>query len=353
MSRHALHFTSRSLCVVMAIAWAFGASSSPPVMAQYSAEEILNKSKEAMKPPIQYRIRTSGIDAKVYQKIMPDGTLASRTETEVPFPKISLVLGNDSYDAFPSHGIALDTRFMLQKGKAQASTIASAIEGQPANSAKIIGMVVRDGRECYQVETTISPSVIAAFSKTLPENARKMLPSGNRFIIDKETFLMVEVETLSGTSSSTNKQEYKDIVLNPAFSNELFLLPVGLDVQKPNSIMEYSAVVSEIIQSRLPISDNDIDIPSDIKTEPPLPRRPRLGPVTIDPATGEAIPPLPIGMTRLEFNVRTDPPKPPLKMPPNRSWIEMFLMLLPLPVALILLVVRHKRASLSARTPTK
>ena len=69
MSRTERCRASRWLCVILAIFWAFVASSSPQVMAQYSAEEILKKSQEAMKPPIQYRLRLSGAEILVSNKM--------------------------------------------------------------------------------------------------------------------------------------------------------------------------------------------------------------------------------------------------------------------------------------------
>lgn len=263
------------------------------------------------------------------------------------------MLGKESYDAFPTHGIAIDTQFMLQGAQTQVSTVASVLKGLDTNSAKITQMVKHDGRECYEIVSTISPDVIAALGKTLTANVRKMLPAGNRFVIDKETFLMVEMVTLSEANTPIMKMEYKDIVVKPNLQDELFLLPVGLDVQKPKSMTEYAAILSEILQSKVQVPQPNTETLSEYVPKPRRPRRPRLGPVTIDLATGEAIPPLPVGMTRLEFNIRTDPPKPPLKMPPNHSWFRWGMILLPLCVVLTFLTVMRWKACRPAHMSTK
>ncbi len=71
MSRTEHHHASRWHIFTLAILCVLITSLSNHAYAQMSADDILQKSQEAMKPPIQYRIRTSGIDAKVSQMIMP------------------------------------------------------------------------------------------------------------------------------------------------------------------------------------------------------------------------------------------------------------------------------------------
>lgn len=353
MSRHQHHGVHRWLYAALAISWAFIACLSHAADAPMSADDILKKSQEAMKPPIQYRIHSPQSDMLVSQKIMPDGTIACRTESKLPLEKISLMLGEDSFDAYPTLGIAIDTKFLFHGAKSQAATIAATLQPGTTNSAKIKGMVTRDGRECYEIETTVAAEAIAAFSQLLPENARKMLPTGNRFVIDKETFLMVETETISYAGQPTMTMEFKDIVLNPNLSDEMFLLPVGMEVQKPKSIREYSAIVSKIIQAEVdakypvtPPSPPFVPEPLKIPTD----RSPPLGPIKFD-ANGRAIPPVPPGMTQLEFDVLTTPPKPPLKMPSNHSWFRWLLILMPLAVVLTVLAVMRRKAFRSAHLP--
>ena len=246
MSHHQHDGLHSWLCVVLAISWAFMTTQSQAADAPMSADEILKKSQEAMKPPIQYRLHTAETDMLVSQKIMPDGTIACRTESKLPLEKISVMLGEHCYDAYPTLGIAIDTKFMFHGAKSQAATIAATLQPGTTNSAKIKGMVTRDGRECYEIETAIAPDILTALSQLLPKSNRKMLPAGNRYVVDKETFLIVEMETVSQTGESTIKMEYKDIVLKPVLADELFLLPLGMEVQKPKSIREYSAIVAKI-----------------------------------------------------------------------------------------------------------
>ncbi len=164
MSHHQHHGLRSWLRVVLAISWAFMTAQSQAADAPMSADDILEKSQKAMQPPIKYLIRTSGIDMHVSQKLMPDGSITSRTESKQPIEKISLIFGEESYDVFPTHGIAIDTKFMLQGAKTQASTISATLGGRVANSSKIKRTVVRNGNECYEIETSISSDVISALN---------------------------------------------------------------------------------------------------------------------------------------------------------------------------------------------
>ncbi len=355
MSRHQHHGVHRLLCVVLAISWAFMTALSQAADAPMSADDILKKSQEAMKPPIQYRLHTAETDMLVSQKIMPDGTIACRTESKLPLEKISVMLGEDSFDAYPTLGIAIDTKFMFHGAKTQAAAIAATLQPGTTSSAKIKGMVTRAGRECYEIETTVPAEAIAAFSQLLPENARKMLPTGNRFVIDQETFLMVETATISYAGQPTMMTEFKDIVLNANLSDEIFLLPVGMEVQKPKSIREYSAIVAKIhhaeARAKYPIAPRSpplVRVPQILPTDRPPP----LGPIKYD-LKGRAIVPVPPGMTQLEFDVLTAPPKPPLKMPPNHSWFRWALIVLPLGGVLAFLATSRWNAFRSAHMPTK
>ncbi len=355
MSRTPLQFVNRWLCVALAIAVGFVILSLPSVAAEPSADDILSQSQKAMQPPIKYRIHTSENDMLVSQKLMPDGSVASRTETKQPIEKISLKLGEEYYDAYPTLGIAIDSQFIFKGANEQASTIASTLKAGTANSAKIKGMVTRDGRECYEIETAIAPDILTALSQLLPKSNRKMLPAGNRYVVDKETFLIVEMETVSQTGESTIKMEYKDIVLKPVLADELFLLPLGMEVQKPKSIREYSAIVAKIhhaeARAKYPIAPRSpplVRVPQILPTDRPPP----LGPIKYD-LKGRAIVPVPPGMTQLEFDVLTAPPKPPLKMPPKLSWFRWTLLVLPLGVVLAFLATSRWKAFRSAHMPTK
>ena len=154
---------------------------------------------------------------------------------------------------------------------------------------------------------------------------------------------MVEMESISQTGQSTMKMEYKDIVLNPELLDELFLLPVGLDIHKPRSITEYSEILIAIFNSGSAIPQPALSkVP---EPAPQLPIRPRLGPVKIDISTGRAMAPVPPEMSQLEFDLLSTPPKPPIKLTPARSWRMLFLMVLPLLLLLTFFGVCRWKAS--------
>ena len=330
MSDRKLPRTSHWIAALLAMSCAFFIFSPHLVAEDLSADEILKKSAEAMKPPIQYRIHTAETDMRVSQKMMPDGTIASRTESTKPVPKISLMLGKENYDAYPTHGIAIDTQLIFQGAKDQAAAAFAAIKLPPANSAKVKGTVAREGRECYEIETRIATELIDALSQSLPDNFRKQMPAGNRFLIDKESFQMVEMQTMVQDGSVSQQMAFKDIVTQPDLSDDLFLLPLGMEVKQPKTIHEYSRMVSDIIladidasvRPRLPLL-----VPKPLKL--PTDRPPPLGPIKIDVNTGLAIPPVPPGMTQLEFDILTTPPKPVPKVYPTRSGTMILFMLSP------------------------
>ena len=355
MSRQPVPFVNRWLSISLAVALVCATSFSTPAWAdEASADDILSQSQKAMQPPIQYRIHSSTGDMFVSQKIMPDGTIAIRTETKKPIPKITLKHGNEYYDVYPTHGIAVDTQFMFQGAKAETATLAATLKGVPPNTAKIKGMVVREGRECYEIETATPSEALTALRKSLPEKFRNILPTGNRFIVDKETLLMVEMEMLTDASSPTMKMEYKDIVLKPDLADDMFLLPVGVEVRRPKTIREVAAVVAEIHRAELealhPLPTERPFVP--LPYDPPKPRPFVLGPIKFD-EKGRAIPPVPPGMTQLEFNVLTAPPQRPVKMPPNHSWFTWVLIVSPMFIVLTILGVMRWKAIRSARLLTK
>src|SRR5439155_22909887 len=141
--------------------------------------------------------------------------------------------------------------FMYQAAKGQAVSISSLLGGKAAESAKIAGTVSRAGKECFEIESTLAPEAVAALAKASTPEAKPMLPAGFRYVIDKQSYLMVEMATISRTGSVLSKSEFKDITPQPDLLDSFFLLPVGLDVKQPRSIGEYMSLVSDLQRSQL------------------------------------------------------------------------------------------------------
>lgn len=235
------------------------------VAAEPSAAEILAESKAAMTQPMQYHLLTSGVEAVVYQKKLPDGSMASLSDTSSPIKKISITYGDKSYELYLEHRVAIDTRFKYQAARSQATSILSMLGGKPAESSKIIGTVNHGGKDCYEIESTLASDVVAALVKAAPPTVRSMMPAKFRYVIEKDTHLMVETEVISQQRSSISKVEFKDIKLRPDLSDDFFQLPPGLEVKKPKSMGEYMSLVVDMVRPKIAA------IPKE------LPRRPKIG----------------------------------------------------------------------------
>jgi hypothetical protein len=69
------------------------ASAEPP-----KAREVLERAREAMTPPVQFRMRVDGVESTVSQKEIGEQGLAVRTETVAPgFEQTVLVFDGDMY----------------------------------------------------------------------------------------------------------------------------------------------------------------------------------------------------------------------------------------------------------------
>jgi hypothetical protein len=303
MKYKAALWMSRGFVGILAVSWCLRFAAAQQAATQPTAQEVLEKSQAAMAPPIRYRIRTNGVDMLVSQKMLSDGSLVSRTETSLPTAKVGLLLGEESYELYPDHGVAINTNFLYEKMMSQASALSAALGGAATQSVKMKGIVLRQGADCFAIETTFPPKVTALLAKTLSDEARKKLPRGNRLYIDKDTYLLVEMETISQTGAVILKMAIKDVTQDADLADDLFLPPNGIDMETPKSMAEYVALVGSMLTAQRP----RIRPPAPSVQPPRLNRRARSGPmgrVTVDPKTGRAIAPLPPGMTRAEFDRR-------------------------------------------------
>ena len=117
---------------------------------------------------------------------------------------------------------------------------------------------------------------------------------------------MVETEALSESGSVLSKVEFRDIKLQAELSDDLFLLPNGLEIHKPKSIKDYLALVSLITMPNRP--ERTVSEPAGAARVLALgPASPPLGPVRVDPVTGDAIAPVPAEMSSEEFQRLTTP----------------------------------------------
>ncbi len=200
---------------------------------------------------MQFRILTGGTETILYQKTLPDGSMASLSETTAPIKRIRITYGDKSYELYLEHRVAIDTQFVYQGARSQAASILSMLGGKAAESSKILGTVQRDGKECYEIESTLLPDVVASLVKAAPPETKNMMPAKFRYVIEKNTNLMVEMETVSQNGSPLSKVEYKDVTLRSDLSDDLFLLPPGLELKTPKSLEEYMTLVVDMMSPKV------------------------------------------------------------------------------------------------------
>ncbi len=249
-----------------------------------SAQEIADKSHDAMAPPFQYRIVTDGVESVVYQKQLSNDVLATRLETAKPSNVIRIVAGNESYEVYADKGLVIDTSFMQQMAGQQAAGLSQALGGTSAMGT----LALRDtdefnGKRCFNLVTAVPTDVLTMALKQLPAAAKDKFPVESRQYIDVESYVLMGMESYSSSGERLTQSFYSDIVRPVTLSNELFLPPSGARVVKPTSMTAYVATVLDV-------------------TRPPEAPRQPLGKLTIDPRTGLAIAPPPPGMTQEEFD---------------------------------------------------
>jgi hypothetical protein len=267
-------------CTALAIASFSVAVFSEASAAEPSAAEIMAASKAAMSQPLKYRIVASGVEMVVYQKTLPDGSVASLTDLSSPVKRTSIVYGDKSYELYLEHRVAIDTRFMLGAAKSQAASISSMLGTKAAGSSKLLGTVQRDGRDCYQIESALTPDVVASLAKAAPSQAQGVIPAKFRYVIDKSTHFIVEQETLLQDGSPLSKAELRDVTPQPDLSDDFFQLPPGLEVKTPKSMNEYMSIVDEMLFPKMPpVTAEPFDPPPAVlPPKPPVPPRPARKP---------------------------------------------------------------------------
>jgi hypothetical protein len=256
------------------IAWAFFCQiQSPPNIAaeEFTADEVLKRSREAMKPPIRYRSVSRGISTLVCQKVLANGTIATRLEASSPVPKISLILDDSMCEFYPDRGVAIDATFMQRSASAQANSILDTLKGKAPASFQMQSIVLEDGRECFEITSTFAPSLSAAVENALPQAMKKqaqaMIPRQSVTVIEKKGFRLVEVRAVSQAGYTISESQYSAIEQPVELPDDLFLPPDGVELLKPQTKHEYVSMVREIL-SLSPIDEASSEFLSNGPSEP-------------------------------------------------------------------------------------
>jgi hypothetical protein len=218
---------------------------------ELTAEVILKRSAEAMKPPIRYRSISRGVSSIVCQKPLADGTVATRLDVSSPVPKISLILDDSMCEFYPDRGIGIDTTFMRQSMLVQAAAFSERLDGKPPITSQVKTVVLDGGRECFEVTSTLAPSLSTAVQNSLPQvmknRAKAIIPREAVAVIDTKTFQLVETRAVSQAGSTISQSEFSEIEQSVDLSEDLFLPPDGIELLKPQSIHEYVRMLRHVL----------------------------------------------------------------------------------------------------------
>ena len=223
-------------------------------LATPTAEEIMEKSGQAMRVPAHYRIVNQGIEMSIYQKPLPDGSLAMLTDISAPIKKTTIKYGEKSYDLYLDKKIAVDTHVLF----AGAENLPEFAQLLAAAKDMKTGLILNrtftyGGRECYEIEQAVqSPASMLA---SLPAAIARRIPVKNRLVIDTETFLIHEMEMIASDGNSISKIQYLDFEPMHDLTDEIFQLPEGFEVLSPQSIKEYSNIIMDLSHPRIPPVD--------------------------------------------------------------------------------------------------
>jgi len=264
-------------------------STEPP-----TAGEVLERAREAMTPPVQFRIRVGDVESIVSQKEIGSQGIAVRTETVAPgFELIVLVLDGDMYKWTSSNKKGYRLTGFLGGMLAQAQSAAKG--AAPADGKTSPGATVSfkdpttiDGEECWVVEEILPSGIIDSMLATL--GVAGPIPRGTRSAVGKQSGRLIETTQLwRNDDGPENVTRYSDITPNAELSNDLFLPPDDVAFTKVNSIEEYAKLESEAaVESLKGFRPWD-----DVKPIEPPP---------FDAAKGQYVIPPPPGFTAEEYD---------------------------------------------------
>jgi hypothetical protein len=294
-----------------AVLFLFLATCGPRVRAEepLAANEILDRAREIMKPPVQYRIETNGIESVVSQKELGEQELgeqgiAIRTETVAPgFEQIMLMIDGDmlKWSVATKKGYRLSGVLgdMIKKGQAVAIGVGTP-SADPTTAPA--GMTVTlqepttlDGEECYVIDEILPSGIIDTVLSTLP--AGGPIPKGTRSAVSKKTGRLMETMQLwrkdDGPAVVTR---YRDITPNAELSNELFLPPDDVEFKTVGSLEEYHTLEIELFKERFTPPKPTVSMPTWLSQ--PLERDANGSPFLIPPEGS--------GLTKEQYTAEAD-----------------------------------------------
>jgi len=287
--------------------------------------DILKKSKEALAPPVRYRIRLNGRETTVSQKVLANGVLASRTEAVSPSQTIVITLGDDNYDVLTQSRVVIDKTGIalgaFSPSYLRGSELSNCyIPSDPTNATiadQQLATITRGEKEYYAVTTTFSSEQLKSTSLM-----QSILGSGtvasSYLVVDKQTLTPVELEYLSPLGASISSYEFLEILRLPEPTDDDFILPAEYKVEFPATMQDYFALHDVYWDDIVPPPKRRPFFPRILK---PLDLS-RFS-VTFDPATGL---PIPKGQTvdqvqKAIRELRQSHHPPPVEPSSRRLWL--------------------------------
>ena len=275
-----------------------------------TADEILERNRKAMAPPIQYRITTGRVENVVSIKQIAGVGLAVRMDSVTPrFERGSLALGSEywTWDSGTKTGSKLtDAMAAAQAGAMRLAAAVRDAAPEPAVRCVVREPVSREGRRCLVVDEVVPDAFVEAAMKGAPPGAR--IPRGTRYVVDSQSFVTVETAPLEGSPDTAGEATVvSDVRVNAELSDELFLPPDGYAFTTPGSLREaydeadrhYLEKAEAAMAARA--KEIDAQIRRDMQDDP-IRRDPVTGEILRDPKTGHAILRAPPGFSEEEYN---------------------------------------------------
>jgi len=275
-----------------------------------TADDILERNRKAMAPPIQYRITTGAVENVVSIKQIGGLGPAVRVDTVTPlFERGSLAVGSEywTWDAGLKTGSKLSDA--MAAAQATAMRLSAAVrESMPDVSVLSIvrDSVTRDGKRCLVVDEVMPEEWLQSVMKDAPPGTR--IPGGTRLVVDAESFLTIEKTPLVDSKGTPGEPSVvTDVRLNADLPDELFLPPDGYQFTVVGSLSEaeneaerrFFAKAKTEMEARSKAIEEQIQ--RDIENDP-IRRDPVTGEILRDPKTGHAVLRAPPGFDEEEYN---------------------------------------------------
>jgi len=276
---------------------------------ELTADDILERNRKAMAPPIQYRITTGAVENVVSIKQMGELGPAVRMDTVTPFfERSSLSVGSDYWTWDPGSKTGSKLSNAMAAAQATAMRLSAAMrESMPDVSARSIvrDSVTRDGKRCLVVDEVMPEEWLEAVMKDAPPGTR--IPGGTRLVVDAESFLTIEKIPLVDSGGTPGEPSMvTDVRLNADLPDELFLPPDGYQFTVAGSLSEAGGEADRFLakataerEARQKAINEQMQ--RDIENDP-IRRDPVTGEILRDPKTGHAVLRAPPGFDEEEYN---------------------------------------------------